>query len=239
VRLTSTGAPLESQLETLIEADPAMLGTSIMIVGRQVPTTYGTFIDLLGIDADGAVHILELKRNRTPRDVVAQALDYGSWVHNLSNEHIREVFERQHPGTTFNEAFAEHFGGVAPPDELNEEHVLTVIAGELDSATERIVRYLNSNYGVPINVMFFRYFADNGHSYLARTWLIEGGEMPAASSGRRPGGTKVKWGWMRLGTRWKRWATSAKRWTRRAQRRSRWTREQLLAEAPIRAGGTC
>jgi hypothetical protein len=84
-----------------------MLGTSIMIVGRQVPTTYGTFIDLLGIDADGAVHILELKRNRTPRDVVAQALDYGSWVHNLSNEHIREVFTpspRNHPQRGFRRA---------------------------------------------------------------------------------------------------------------------------------------
>lgn len=192
-RLRSTGAPLESQLETFIEADPTILGTPIMIIGRQVPTAFGTFIDLLGVDEEGVVHILELKRNRTPRDVVAQALDYGSWIQSVSNDDIREIFERHRPGITFDEAFAENFGGVAPPDELNDEHQLTVIASELDSATERIVRYLNTGYGVPINVLFFRYFNDEGRSYLARTWLIEEGQAATSSSGRRPGGSKEQW----------------------------------------------
>jgi RecB family endonuclease NucS len=41
---------------------------------------------VLGLDSEGVLHILELKRDRTPRDVVAQALDYASWVQELGNE---------------------------------------------------------------------------------------------------------------------------------------------------------
>ena len=47
-----------------------MSGTDLLIIGRQVPTGFGGFIDLLALDAEGRVHVLELKRDRTPRDVV-------------------------------------------------------------------------------------------------------------------------------------------------------------------------
>ncbi len=47
------------------------------------------------------------------------------------------------------------------------------MASELDPSTERIVGYLASEYGVPINTLFFRYFVDDGREYLSRTWLID------------------------------------------------------------------
>ncbi len=64
IRLHSTGVPLEKQLEDFIEADPTLLGDPIMLIGRQVPTGHGGFIDLIGIDADARLHVLELKRDR-------------------------------------------------------------------------------------------------------------------------------------------------------------------------------
>ena len=56
-----------------------------------VETAFGTFIDLLCMDCEGNLVIVELKRDETPRDVVAQALDYGSWVKDLEAEKIREI----------------------------------------------------------------------------------------------------------------------------------------------------
>ena len=53
---------LEKKLEDIIESDPAMLGEALMILGRQVKTDSGKVIDLLGIDAEGGLHVLELKR---------------------------------------------------------------------------------------------------------------------------------------------------------------------------------
>jgi len=54
-----------------------------------------------------------------------------------------------------------------------ERSLLTIIAPEVVPATERIVEYLSSEYQVPINVVFFRYFEDHGHRYLAQAWLID------------------------------------------------------------------
>ncbi|WP_281450867.1 hypothetical protein [Paenarthrobacter nitroguajacolicus] len=50
MRLSPSGVGLESQLEGYIEADPALLGQRLLLIGRQVPTGYGGFIDLLAID---------------------------------------------------------------------------------------------------------------------------------------------------------------------------------------------
>ncbi|MFJ3222343.1 endonuclease NucS domain-containing protein [Streptomyces sp. NPDC086783] len=73
VRVLKRPMPLESRLEELIEADPGILGRPLLLIGRQVLTRYGKVVDLLGMDAEGGLHVLELKRDRTPREVMAQA----------------------------------------------------------------------------------------------------------------------------------------------------------------------
>lgn len=85
-RLPSAVMPSERDLEDLLAQDPALLGEALLVIGRQVHTPHGKFIDLLALDAEGTVHVLELKKDRTPRDVVAQVLDYGSWVSTLSRD---------------------------------------------------------------------------------------------------------------------------------------------------------
>jgi hypothetical protein len=193
VKVATSKMPLEARLEELLETDPSILGLSVLLIGRQLPTAHGKVIDLLGIDVEGALHVLELKRDRTPREVVAQVLDYGSWVRDLTNEDVRAVYNdyariKGH-GAEFDQAFAEWFG-TTPPEALNTGHILTVVASEIDAATERIVTYLATEYQVPVNVLFFRYFEDDGRSYLARTWLMDDAN-PAPGSTR--GGKKEPW----------------------------------------------
>lgn len=65
----------EQLLEDMIVAAPQMLSEEWMLIGRQVDTGFGGRIDLLAIAPDGALTLIELKRDRTPREVVAQALD--------------------------------------------------------------------------------------------------------------------------------------------------------------------
>lgn len=172
-RIIPTAVGLESQLENYIESDPSMLGEGLLIIGRQVPTAHGGFIDLLAVDEGGNVHVVELKRDKTPRDVTAQTLDYGSWVSTLGRADLIDIFTTYKKGTVaFEEAFAEQFGE-APPEDLNGAQVFTIVAASVDNATERIVRFLNEDFGVPINVVFFRHFVDGGAAYLARTWLVD------------------------------------------------------------------
>jgi len=72
---------------------------------------------------------------------------------------------------TFGDAFRERFGQ-EPPEELNLDHRLIIVASSLDPATERIVAYA-ADYGMPLNVVFFQHFRDGDREYLARSWLID------------------------------------------------------------------
>lgn len=183
VRIEPTSVGLESQLEDFIESDPDILGKKLLIIGRQVQTAHGGFIDLLALDESAAVHVIELKRDKTPRDVTAQTLDYGSWVATQSRDQIKAMFEAYRPGLALEEAFDTTFNDTLP-EEVNAAQVFTIVASHIDPATERIVRFLNENFAVPINVVFFRHFTDQGSNYLARTWLVDHeGLTPATGTG--------------------------------------------------------
>ena len=172
-QLVSSPLDSEQRLEDLLAEDPSMTGTDLLIIGRQVQTGFGGVIDLLALDTEGRVHVLELKRDRTPRDVVAQTLDYGSWVKDLSLEELEQIYLDFGDGEThLDGAFAEHFGGTLP-DVVNAEQQFTIVASELDPTSDRIIEFLAESYDVPINAVFFRHFADGGHEYLARTWLLD------------------------------------------------------------------
>jgi len=179
--LAATALPTESELHQFLRRDPSLLGMPLLIIGSEVPTPYGKRLDLLAVDADGNLHVLELKRDRTPREVVAQVLDYGSWVSTLSRDDVIDIAAK-YLHQPFESAFEEVFGA-APPDELNAELQLTVVASALDASSERIVTYLRG-FGVPINAVFFTYIEDEDRRYLARSWLAASVDAPTAKSSK-------------------------------------------------------
>lgn len=88
-----------------------------------------------------------------------------------------EIFAAYRSDVAVEQAFGDRFG-TAPPEELNAAQRLTVIASDIDAATQRIVTYLNTGFAVPVNVVFFRYYHDDGREYVARTWLIDEAATP-------------------------------------------------------------
>lgn len=185
---------LESALEDMVVADPAMIGADLLVIGRQIPTRFGGFIDTLGLDVDAQIHVIELKRDRTPREVVAQVLDYGSWATTLTLDEVAALYADQHEEGDLESAFAERFSKPLP-DAFNTDQQLTIVASQLDPASDRIVEYLAERFGVPINAVFFRYFQDGANRYLTRTWLLAPDEAAASSSrgGKRRRGQMLPW----------------------------------------------
>ncbi len=169
----------EKKLEDILTSDISILSDTYLAVGRQISTSSGKYIDILAIDVDGNLSIIELKKNKTPRDVVAQTLDYASWVQDLSYKEISEIFEHNNK-TEFEPAFEEKFG-TPPPERINQEHFLVIVCSELDNETERIINYLSDSYNVPINAIFFRFFKDGDSEYLSRSWLIDPNEVEEKS----------------------------------------------------------
>lgn len=146
------------------------------------------------MDVNGDLYVLELKRGRTPREVVAQTIDYGYWLRDLDSEGVLEVFTKHNEGAFFDEAFRERFDQ-DPPEELNEGHHLIVVASELDASTERMVDYVG-DYGVPINVVFFQHFRDGDREYLGRSWLSDPVEVEGrGTKAKAPGTRKTRAPW--------------------------------------------
>lgn len=161
----------ESMIEDWVAADPALLGLDALIIGRQVPTDHGKFIDLLALDQTGGLIIIELKKDRTPREIVAQVLDYASWVRTLTTPEIYERAEK-YLGARLATAFRERFGE-GLPERLNATHSMLIVASELDAASRRIVEYLSEEHGVAINTVFFTVFESDGREWLTTDFLLD------------------------------------------------------------------
>jgi hypothetical protein len=176
--LVSSRLASEQHLEGMIVRDPRILSSEWMLIGRQEITSHGGRVDLLAIAPDASLVLIELKRDRTPREIIAQALDYASWVEQLTPERVAQIFQRFSGGKSLDVAFQERFGVDLDEDTLNESHQIIIVAAELDASTERIVSYLNAR-DIAINVLFFQVFEHAGQQLLSRAWLIDPGETQA------------------------------------------------------------
>lgn len=162
----------ENLLEKMIVAEPRILSDEWMLIGRQEDTGHGGRVDLVAIAPDASLILIELKRDRTPREVVAQALDYAAWVEKLKAEDVVTMYSRFAPSRNLTADFQQHFGQALDEDSLNQGHQIIIVASSLDDRTERIVSYL-STHDIPINVLFFQVFTHGPDQLISRAWLLD------------------------------------------------------------------
>ena len=143
----------EDKIEAWVKADLSLIGVDGIIIAQQLRTGHSKIIDLLAIDQEGNLVIIELKRDRSPRDVVGQLLDYASWVHRLSTKDVYELVQREQ-GRSLSELYTNKFNS-APPEILNASHQMIVVASEVDEESKRIIEYLSEVHDIGINAAFF------------------------------------------------------------------------------------
>jgi hypothetical protein len=176
----------------MIISTPEILSDQWMLIGRQEETGFGGRIDLLAVAPDGGLILIELKRGKTPREVVAQAIDYATWLEDLDAEEIARLYERYAPGRNLAEDFRSRFESELDEGTLNENHQIVVVASSLDSGSERIVGYLNRR-GISINVLCFQLFDTGTEQLLSRAWLLDPIEAQIASAIASPKTAKEPW----------------------------------------------
>lgn len=192
------GMDYERNLESILAGKFSIIDPELLIVGRQVYTSHGGYIDLLAMNAYGRLTVVELKRDSTPRESVAQLLDYGSWAKTIDLDSLDDIYQRsrdridnsdrgQRP-ETLREAFTQKFGDMPFPSEVDDGHDLLLVAAQIDPASERIIDYLRDEYGLNVNAVMFRAFHDDGRTYLSRAWLKDPAQADAdaPSSSTRP-----------------------------------------------------
>ena len=125
----------------------------------------------MALAPDGSVVLIELKRNQTPREVVAQALDYAAWLQELTSSDIVNIYSRFKPSRSLGDDFRGRFGQTLDEEAL-QSHQIVIVAASLDDSTERIVRYL-SERDIPINVIYFQVFSAGSDQFISRAWLVD------------------------------------------------------------------
>ncbi len=147
----------EESFENWLENSPDVLfddwSSTVLWIGRQETADVGDtkkFPDLIGIDSRGNIIIVELKKDKSPREVVAQILEYASWASNLNNDSLNDIFSKYcEKRNKEKKSLLEEFKSVfypdddeAPTPEFNREQKMFVIAEELSSSILQVANYL-------------------------------------------------------------------------------------------------
>ncbi|MGD8719261.1 MAG: hypothetical protein PVH29_10620 [Candidatus Zixiibacteriota bacterium] len=166
--------PYEDNIHEVLEKDLSLVSDEVLIVGSHVSTEFGTEADIIGIESNGDLVIIELKRDKTPAEVMAQALGYAAWVSRVDYETITDIAIKHYGDeANFLSAFNKKFGLDGFPDTINSAQRIIIVAGALDPNTENIIRYLSEQYGLPVNAVLFEYFKDGKGEFLSKTTVIE------------------------------------------------------------------
>ncbi len=197
VKLSASSLASEDELEEMICNDIGILNDRWLPIGRQVPTGHGGYLDILAINVNGDLIVIELKKNRTPREVVTQAIDYAYWIRGISLTAIASIYkdsrERLHsPYESLDDALHHKFNKRLSEEDIKGSHQIVIVASSLDPSTERIVKYL-SDYEIPINTLFFNVYRDGDDRYIGRAWLIDPVETQEHADLGKDASDRVAW----------------------------------------------
>lgn len=159
-------------LEEWIASNPAILSSDILIIGRQTSTKSGP-LDFLAIDKSGNLIVVELKRDKLPREALAQAIDYASDIASWSLDKISEECTK-YTTKSLEAAITEAFPDVDIENlNINENQRILLVGFKIESSLERMVEWLSNRFGVNVNAILLHYVkTKNGEEFLTKTSII-------------------------------------------------------------------
>lgn len=173
---------LEERLEIWFENNPRLLSLSedenALIIGRQVTTNLGSAIDLLSVDKSGDLIVVELKRDRTPRETIAQLLEYASFVEELSYKQLEEIFIAYTGEENLNLADYHRNYFQLKEDEavsFNKNQKLFIVAQTITREIKQISTYLRKRE-LDIYCLEFKYFTNNSGERIISTEFVVGSD---------------------------------------------------------------
>jgi len=174
ISMVDSGRRETDDLERWIKNSPEVLGNDVIIIGEQIMTKRGP-LDFLGIDKSGNLIVIELKRDKLHREVLAQAIDYASNIATWDAEKIDNECEK-YTGKTILDLLGENFDldeETLEEISVNNTQKILLVGTGVDESLERMIGWLSDNYDVGINVLLLTYTkTSNGDEILARTTII-------------------------------------------------------------------
>lgn len=152
----------EKDFENWLENSPVVLldddsESTVLWIGRQVTARVGDvgkYPDLIGIDSNGDLVIVELKKGKTPREVVAQILEYASWGESLTYDDLNAITQVYYSSDKdlCNKSLLEIFSNVFLPESEEEEdnihfnvnQKLYIVAEEISPIVKQMAMHLKN-----------------------------------------------------------------------------------------------
>lgn len=146
----------EQEIEDLLWANlDAFVGAQLFPVARQPTFGDGLRPDVVALDADGHVHVIEVKRDIDRRQL-AQCLEYAGWARSTSLDELAGMF---HGGAeAFFSAWVE-FTETDSPRLVQRPPQLVLVARDFDGRTDAALSYLTEN-DLPITVLRVTVYKD-------------------------------------------------------------------------------
>lgn len=170
--LTENGRKEKEDLEEWIKSNSEILGNDIAIIGQQVQTKSGP-LDFLGIDNNGNVVIIELKREKLPREVLAQVVDYASDVSSWDIEKLGEICQK-----FTDQSLLDYLSEKFPQKQVEELSInqvqrLLLVGFAVEEPLSRMIEWLSTNYNLGINAIVLSYIkTKSGDELLSKTVII-------------------------------------------------------------------
>lgn len=170
----------EAILEEWLESNPDGIVEDgrILIIGRQVVTNFGGFIDLLGLDRKGDVVVVELKRDRTPRDTIAQTLEYASFAERLDSAQLEGVLRSylNDESLSLAEHHREYFElGSDEAIAFNKDQRIVIVGQRVTPEIRQTATFLRSK-GIRVTCVEFAFFQATGGTRLLSQEIVVGTE---------------------------------------------------------------
>jgi len=170
--LAENGRKETEHLEKWIKTKPEILGTDILLIGEQVYTKSGP-LDFLAIDNNGNIVVVELKRDKLARLVLAQAIDYASDIATWDIDKLSEIC-MSYTGNSLEDHISANFENIEIDDlTINQTQRLLLVGFSIEEPLNRMIEWLSSNFDMSINAIVLNYVkTSNGTELLSRTVTI-------------------------------------------------------------------
>lgn len=168
-RIENTEITTEKNLEQyLIQAEGAEIGgVEILYVDQQGSPGEGGIFDIVGVDYQGNVVVVELKRDRTPRDIVAQALEYAASIRAEDYEQLNERYQEftDNRDISLRNKHTEFFDRDDPlsPREFNNDQRLLLVGREFNDLSLDMADFLRE-HSIDVICVIYNAFSDNTDS---------------------------------------------------------------------------
>lgn len=132
-------------IQEWIDRTPQILGEPLLIISKELVLPSGKRLDLLAVDKEGALAIIELKRDDSGTDIEWQAIKYASYCSSFTQDEIYNHFA-EYLGTDDDDAQIkiEEFID-SEPEDLNQRQRIILVSKEFHSEVISAVLWLRES----------------------------------------------------------------------------------------------